>query len=80
MPQVVSPSVPSDPTSITERHDALGASGTIERVPAQEEVVAMLDAIGPPPDQSATFRESLESRRAVSRLIEMRSRDYLGLI
>jgi cell division protein ZapE len=37
-------------------------------------------AIGPPPDQSGTFPESLEARRALSRLIEMRSRDYLGLI
>lgn len=36
-------------------------------------------AIGPPPDQPATFPESLEPRRAVSRLIEMRSRGYLGL-
>lgn len=35
-------------------------------------------AMGPPADQSGTFPESLESRRAVSRLIEMRSRDYLG--
>ena len=33
-------------------------------------------AIGPPPDQSDTFPELLESRRAVSRLIEMRSCDY----
>jgi cell division protein ZapE len=37
-------------------------------------------AIGPPPDQSDTFPESWELRRTVSRLIEMRSRDYLGLI
>jgi hypothetical protein len=35
-------------------------------------------AIGPPPDQSDTFPESLELRRAVSRLIEIRSRDYPG--
>ena len=35
-------------------------------------------AIGPPPDQSDTFPKSLELRRAVSRLIEMRSRDYPG--
>ena len=34
-------------------------------------------AIGPPPDKSDSFPESLKSRRAVSRLIEMRSRDYL---
>jgi cell division protein ZapE len=37
-------------------------------------------AIGLPRDQPDTFPESLESRRAVSRLIEMRSCDYLGLI
>jgi predicted ATPase len=43
MPQIVSPSVPSDPTTITERYDAL--VGTIERDPAQEEVVAVLDAL-----------------------------------
>lgn len=36
-------------------------------------------AMGPPPDQSDTLPELLESRRAVSRLIEMRSCDYLGL-
>jgi predicted ATPase len=35
--------------------------------------------IGPPSDQSDTFPELIESRRAVSRLIEMRSCDYLGL-
>ena len=45
MPQIVSPSVPSDPTTITERYDALVANGTIERDPAQEEVVAVLDAL-----------------------------------
>jgi hypothetical protein len=45
MPQIVSPSVPSYPTTITERYDALVASGTIERDPAQEEVVAVLDAL-----------------------------------
>jgi hypothetical protein len=33
-------------------------------------------AMGPPPDQSDTFPELLESRRAVSRLTEMRSCDY----
>jgi hypothetical protein len=33
-------------------------------------------AIGPPPDESDTFPELLETRRAVSRLIEMRSCDY----
>ena len=44
MPQIVSPSVPSDSTTITERYDALVASGTIGRDPAQEEVMAMLDA------------------------------------
>jgi cell division protein ZapE len=33
-------------------------------------------AMGPPPDQSDSFPELLESRRAVSRLIEMRSCDY----
>lgn len=41
-------------------------------------VAAFGSAMGPPPDQSDTFPESLESRRAVSRLIEMRSWDYLG--
>ncbi|MEH2512588.1 cell division protein ZapE [Nitrobacteraceae bacterium AZCC 1564] len=41
-------------------------------------VAAFGGAIGPPPDQCGTFPELLESRRAVSRLIEMRSRDYLG--
>ncbi|MDB5609086.1 MAG: cell division protein ZapE [Bradyrhizobium sp.] len=184
MPQVASPSVPSDLATIAERYDTLVARGAIERDPAQERVVAVLDAlahrltdikqtrfgltklldqgdisdekgrgiyisggvgrgktmlmdlffesvsleakrrihfhefmvdvhdrlrkarekmedrrmnngdphsiylgmvavfggaIGPPPDQSDTFPESLESRRALSRLIEMRSRDYLGL-
>lgn len=39
MPQIVSPSVPSGPATITERYDALVASGTIERDPAQETVV-----------------------------------------
>jgi len=34
-------------------------------------------AMGPPPVPSDTFPELLESRRVVSRLIEMRSRDYL---
>jgi hypothetical protein len=36
MPQIVSPSVPSGPATITERYDALVASGAIERDPAQE--------------------------------------------
>jgi cell division protein ZapE len=43
-------------------------------------VAAFGGAMGPPPDPSDTFPESLESRRAVSRLIEMRSREYLGRI
>jgi cell division protein ZapE len=43
-------------------------------------VAVFAGAIGPPPDESDTSPESLESRRALSRLIEMRSRDYLGLI
>jgi hypothetical protein len=34
MPQIVSPSVPSGPATITERYNALVASGTIERDPA----------------------------------------------
>lgn len=42
-------------------------------------VAAFGGAMGPPPDQSDTFPELLEPRRAVSRLIEMRSCDYLGL-
>ena len=45
MPQIVSPSVPSGPATITKRYDALVASGTIERDPAQEGVVAVLDAL-----------------------------------
>src|SRR6201990_2330780 len=45
MPQIVSASVPSGPATITERYDALVASGTIERDPAQEAVVAVLDAL-----------------------------------
>src|SRR5258708_36499680 len=45
MPQIVSPSVPSGPATITERYDALVASGAIERDPAQEGVVAVLDAL-----------------------------------
>jgi hypothetical protein len=36
MPQIVSPSIPSGPATITERYDALVASGRIERDPAQE--------------------------------------------
>jgi hypothetical protein len=45
MHQNVSPSVPSDPATITQRYDALVASGTIERDPAQETVVVALDAL-----------------------------------
>ena len=45
MPQIVNPSVASDPSTITERYDVLVASGKIERDPAQEEVVAALDAL-----------------------------------
>jgi cell division protein ZapE len=45
MHQNASPSVPSDPATITQRYDALVASGTIERDPAQEDVVAALDAM-----------------------------------
>jgi predicted ATPase len=45
MPQIVSPSVPSGPATIIERYDALVASGRIERDPAQEGVVAVLDAL-----------------------------------
>lgn len=36
MPQIVSPSVPSGTATITERYDALVASGAIERDPAQD--------------------------------------------
>jgi cell division protein ZapE len=45
MPQVASPSVPSDLATIAERYDALVARGAIERDPAQERVVAVLDAL-----------------------------------
>ena len=45
MPQFVSPSVPSGSATITERYDALVPSGAIERDPAQERVVAVLDAL-----------------------------------
>jgi cell division protein ZapE len=41
----VSRSIPSDTATIAQRYDALVASGTIERDPAQEVVVAMLDAL-----------------------------------
>jgi cell division protein ZapE len=42
-------------------------------------VAAFGGAIGPPPGESEPFPELLELKRAVSRLIEMRSCDYLGL-
>jgi predicted ATPase len=45
MPQVASPSVPSDLATIAERYDALVAREAIERDPAQERVVAVLDAL-----------------------------------
>ena len=45
MPQVASPSVPSDLATIAERYDALVARGAIERDRAQVRVVAVLDAL-----------------------------------
>jgi cell division protein ZapE len=64
-----------------ERHVKLIASAEGDPHSIYLGMVAVFGgAIGPPLDQSDTFPESLESRRALSRLIEMRSRDYLGLI
>jgi cell division protein ZapE len=63
-----------------ERHVKLIASAEGDPHSIYLGMVAVFGgALGPPPDQSDTFPESLELRRAVSRLIEMRSRDYLGL-
>jgi cell division protein ZapE len=45
MPQIVSTSVPPGPTTITERYDALVASGAIVRDPARDGLVAVLDAL-----------------------------------
>ena len=45
MPQIAISSVPSDPATIAGRYDALVASGAIECDPAQERVVAVLDAL-----------------------------------
>lgn len=62
-----------------ERHVKLIASAEGDPHSIYLGMVAVFGgAIGPPPDQSDTFPESLELRRAVSRLIEMRSRDYPG--
>jgi cell division protein ZapE len=64
-----------------ERHVKLIASAEGDPHSIYFGMVAVFGgATGPPPDQSDTFPESLELRRALSRLIEMRSRDYLGLI
>jgi cell division protein ZapE len=64
-----------------ERHVKLIASAEGDPHSIYLGMVAVFGgAIGPPPDESDTSPESLESRRALSRLIEMRSRDYLGLI
>jgi cell division protein ZapE len=64
MPQIVSPSVPSGPATITERYDALVASGTIERDPAQEGVVAVLDAL------AHRLRDIKQTRFGLTRLLD----------
>jgi|GEM_PF-5347908 len=71
MPQIVSPSVPSAPTTITERYDALVASGTIERDPAKEEVVAVLDAL------AHRLKDIRQTRFGLARLFD---RTLLGTV
>jgi cell division protein ZapE len=64
-----------------ERHVKLIVSADADPHSIYLGMVAVLGgAMSPPSDQSDTFPGLLESRRAVSRLIEMRSRDYLGII
>jgi cell division protein ZapE len=63
-----------------ERHVKLIVSAEADLCSIYLGMVAVFGvAIDPPPDQSDTSPELLEPRRAVSRLIDMRSRDYLGL-
>jgi hypothetical protein len=65
MPQIVSPSIPSGPATITERYDALVASGRIERDPAQEGVVVVLDALAlPSGGKGGTLRKGAVRIRA----------------
>src|ERR1700742_883840 len=66
MPQIVSSSVPSGPATITERYDALVASGTIERDPAQEGVVAVLDAL------AHRLRDIKQTRFGLTKLFDRR--------
>jgi cell division protein ZapE len=63
-----------------ERHTNLIVSAEADLHSIYLGMVAVFGgAIGPPPDQSDTSPELLGPRRALSRLIDMRSRDYLGL-
>lgn len=60
-----SPSVSSDRATITERYDALVAGGAIERDPAQEKVVAMLDAL------ARRLHDIKQTRFGLTRFLEL---------
>lgn len=64
MPQIVNPSVPPGTATITQRYDALVASGAIERDPAQERVVAVLDAL------AHRLRDVKQTRFGLTRLLD----------